>query len=329
MFLVTGGAGFIGSNVVAALDDLGERVVVSDWLGRDDHKWRNLAKRRLADLVRPEALAGFLDTRGFEIGGVVHLGAISTTTESDVDAIVANNFRLSVDLWNFCASAGVPFVYASSAATYGGGEHGFADRSDAEHLARLRPLNAYGWSKALFDRWVRREVDDGRPTPPRWVGLKFFNVYGPNEYHKGAQRSVAAQLFEQVVAEGRVRLFKSYDSRYADGEQLRDFVWIEDCVQATLWGLREAKAASDIYNVGSGRARSFLDLARAVFQVLGREPNIEFMELPQALRGKYQYYTCAEMGKFRAAGFLAPATSLEDGVRAYIENYLGAADRYR
>lgn len=329
MYVVTGGTGFIGSNIAAALDAAGEDVVIVDTLGCDDFKWRNIAKRRLVDLVTPEALPAFLTANRAAIRGIVHMGAISTTTETNVDVIVHNNIRLSIDLWTFASEHGIPLVYASSAATYGGGEQGFEDRDDETFLAGLRPLNPYGWSKHVFDRFVADKVKRGAPTPPRWVGLKFFNVYGPNEYHKGGQRSVAVQLHEQIRRQGFVRLFKSDNPDYADGEQLRDFVWVDDCASVALWALRTEGATSGLYNVGSGVARSFLDKAKIVFAALDLEPKVEFMDLPQNLRGKYQYYTRASLDKLRSAGYDLPATTLEVGLGRYVRDYLEAPDRFR
>jgi ADP-L-glycero-D-manno-heptose 6-epimerase len=329
MFVITGGAGFIGSNIAAALDVRGEDVVIVDWLGSDPYKWRNVAKRRLLDLIVPEALPAFLAGNESKIRGVVHMGAISTTTETDVDAVVRNNFRLSVDLWRFCAKAAIPLVYASSAATYGDGAQGFQDRFDTEYFEKLRPLNAYGWSKHVFDRFALRSALGGEPTPPRWAGLKFFNVYGPNEYHKGGQRSVAAQLHAQIRERGAVRLFRSDNPDYADGGQLRDFVWVGDCVDVALWALGDASAPSGLYNVGSGAARSFADKALIMFEELGVPENIEFIDLPENLKGKYQYYTCASLDKLRAAGFTRPTTSLEDGLRIYVRDYLETPDAFR
>lgn len=327
MYVITGGAGFIGSNIAASLDASGVDIVLVDWLGSDDFKWRNIAKRRVIDIVPPEEGAAFLEANRGRIRGLAHMGAISTTTETNVDSIVSNNFRYSVDLWTFCAREGVPFVYASSAATYGDGRHGFLDRFEVDYLAQLRPLNPYGWSKNVFDRWVLDRLQRGAPRPPRWAGLKFFNVYGPNEYHKGGQRSVAAQMHEQIRAHGRVRLFRSDNPSYADGEQLRDFVWVGDCVSVARWALEDASAPSGLYNVGSGVARSFADQAKIVFREMGVEPYIEFVDLPTNLRGKYQYYTCASMDKLRAAGFSKPQTSLEEGLHLYIRGYLEAEDR--
>ena len=328
MIVITGGAGFIGSNITAALDSAGADIVVSDHLGCDDLKWRNIAKRRLRDLVSPKATSAFLDGNRGKISGVVHMGAISTTTEADVDAIVHNNVRLSIDLWMYCAQEKIPFVYASSAATYGDGRQGFLDRLDDDYLSRLRPLNAYGWSKNMFDRWVLRATQTGEPTPPRWAGLKFFNVYGPNEYHKGDQRSVAVKFHAQIRERGRIRLFRSENPKYEDGGQLRDFVWVGDCVRAAVWALQAPTARSGLYNVGSGSARSFLDKAKIVFNEIGVEPSIEFVDLPANLRGKYQYYTCADMRKVRAAGFAGPSTTLEDGLRRYVHDYLEAEDSF-
>ena len=329
MYVITGGAGFIGSNIAAALDDAGEEIVIIDWLGADDTKWRNIAKRRLLDLVRPEAASAFLAANAGKIEGIVHMGAISTTTETDVDLIVESNIRLSIDLWAFAARHAIPLVYASSAATYGGGENGFVDDGSEAYLSTLRPLNPYGWSKNVFDRFVAERVRRGERTPPRWAGLKFFNVYGPNEYHKGGQRSVAVQLFEQIRAKGSVRLFRSDNPAYADGEQLRDFVWVQDCVDVALWALRTEGMTSGIYNVGSGTARSFLDKARIIFATLGMEERVEFIDLPDQLKGKYQYYTCANLEKLSSAGYNSPTTSLEQGLSRYVNDYLLKDDRFR
>jgi ADP-L-glycero-D-manno-heptose 6-epimerase len=328
VIVITGGAGFIGSNIAAALDTAGVDILIIDRLGSDDFKWRNIAKRRLLDLIPPEAASAFLDANRGKVRGVVHMGAVSTTTEADVDEIVRNNIRLSIDLWTYCGRERIPFVYASSAATYGDGREGFLDRFDDEYLSRLRPLNAYGWSKHMFDRWVLRETQIGDPTPSRWAGLKFFNVYGPNEYHKGDQRSVAVKLHAQIRERAGVRLFRSENAKYEDGGQVRDFVWVGDCVQATLWALQHPTAPSGLYNIGSGSARSFLDKAKIIFSEMHLEPNIEFVDLPANLRGKYQYYTCADMRRVRAAGFAYAPTTLEDGLKRYVHDYLEAEDSF-
>lgn len=327
MILVTGGAGFIGSNLVAALEADGEPVAVSDWLGSGD-KWRNLAKRELEALVLPEALDEWLEERGGELDLIYHLGAISSTTETDVDKLVANNLLLSQKLWTWCAENGVPLVYASSAATYGDGAHGFDDSLDRNYLAGLRPLNAYGWSKHVFDRWVARRVAEGWPSPPHWAGLKFFNVYGPNEYHKAGQASVAWHLFGQIGRGEPARLFRSHRPDYVDGGQLRDFVHVDDCVAVLRW-LAGQPEVSGLFNVGSGRARSFLDLATGVYEALGQEPRIEFVPTPEAIREKYQYFTEARMERLRASGFERNSLSLEEGLRRYVQNFLAAVDPYR
>ncbi|MEX2630728.1 MAG: ADP-glyceromanno-heptose 6-epimerase [Tistlia sp.] len=327
MILVTGGAGFIGSNLVAALDARTEPVAVSDWLGEGD-KWRNLAKRELEALIRPEALDDWLEERGGELDLIYHLGAVSSTTETDADRLVANNLLLSQKLWTWCAENGVPLIYASSAATYGDGAQGFDDSLDRAYLAGLRPLNAYGWSKHAFDRWVARRVEEGWPHPPHWAGLKFFNVYGPNEYHKGGQASVAWHLFGQLARGEPARLFRSHRPDYADGGQLRDFVHVEDCVEAMLW-LGGQPEVSGLFNVGSGKARSFLDLASGVFAALGQEPRVEFVPTPEPIREKYQYFTEARLDRLRAAGFQHNALSLEEGLRRYVQDFLAGEDPYR
>ncbi|MBR9825215.1 MAG: ADP-glyceromanno-heptose 6-epimerase [Alphaproteobacteria bacterium] len=327
MYIVTGGAGFIGSIIAAKLEEAGEDVAIVDWLGTE-MKWKNIAKRQLEDLIAPEKLFEALEHHGKDIKGIIHMGAISATTERDADLIAESNFRLSRDLWDWCSTHDVPFVYASSAATYGDGALGFDDEDDLGSMSKLRPLNAYGWSKWLFDVWARKQVNRGRPSPPVWAGLKFFNVYGPNEMHKGSMRSVAIQVFEQVSETGKMRLFASDHPDYEDGGQLRDFVWVEDCADIAIWCANGLKT-SGIYNVGSGKARSFKELAEAVFAAMGREPHLEFFEMPEKLKGQYQYFTQARMSKLRDAGCPIQSTPLEEGVRRYVQDYLAADDPYR
>ncbi|HLY56047.1 MAG TPA: ADP-glyceromanno-heptose 6-epimerase, partial [Stellaceae bacterium] len=293
MIVITGGAGFIGSNLVAALEPRGAGLVVVDRLGHDE-KWRNIAKRELEAVIPPQALFDHLDRAGTAIDCVFHLGAISSTTAADADSIVANNFTLSQRLWAWCASHKVRLIYASSAATYGDGTAGFDDDGSPEALARLRPLNAYGWSKHVFDRWVARQVERGEPRPPQWAGLKFFNVFGPNEYHKDSQRSVAHQIFETAQAGNPATLFRSHRKDYADGGQLRDFVWVDDVVDMMAW-LHDQPGVSGLFNAGSGKARSFADLAGAVFAALGRPADIRYVDTPASLQPKYQYFTEARM----------------------------------
>lgn len=328
MLIVTGGAGFIGSNLVAALEERGRGpLVVCDRLGSGD-KWRNIAKRDLASIVEPERLFDFLGDHRGDIETVFHLGAISATTETDIDLIVRTNITLSKRLWDWCADAGVRLIYASSAATYGDGSRGFDDDGSTEALSRLRPLNAYGWSKNVFDRCVARIVAEGGRRPPQWAGLKFFNVYGPNEYHKEGQTSVVLQVFEQAKAGQPARLFKSHRPDFPDGGQLRDFVWVDDCTALLLW-LHDSSRTNGLFNCGSGKARSFADLAAAVFRALDKEPAIEFVPTPEAIRDKYQYFTEAKMDRVRRLGFNQPATPLEEGVATYVRQYLAAADPYR
>ncbi|MFS2319016.1 ADP-glyceromanno-heptose 6-epimerase [Maricaulis sp. D1M11] len=327
MFLVTGGAGFIGSQIAAELEQQGEEVIILDWLGHE-YKWRNIAKRVPVDIRPPEDLDTVLATYGPALKGVIHMGAISATTERDGDLIVRSNFRLSCDLWTWCAHHDVPFVYASSAATYGDGHLGFADDDDLVSMSKLRPLNAYGWSKWVFDCWARKQVDAGKAQPPRWAGLKFFNVYGPNEQHKGSMRSVAIQVFEQVRETGAMRLFASDHPDYEDGGQLRDFVWVEDCARIAHWcatGLQQ----SGIYNVGSGTARSFKDLTEAVFHAMGHTPQISYFDMPEHLKGQYQYFTQARMDRLRDVGCPVQMTPLEQGVDRYVRDFLSTPDGFR
>lgn len=327
LYVVTGGAGFIGSNIAASLEARGDDVIIVDTLGVGE-KWRNISQRRLRDIVPPEQALAKLEPGRKQIAAVLHMGAISSTVETDVDLIVENNFRYSCALWNWCARARIPFVYASSAATYGDGAFGFDDRDDAEYLARLRPLNAYGWSKHLFDRWVIDACDRADLKPPAWAGLKFFNVFGPNEFHKGPQRSTALQIFQQIEAGEPVRLFQSHRPDYPDGGQLRDFVWVEDCAETAIW-LADRPAISGIYNVGSGRARSFADLAGAVGGAMGLNPDIEYIPMPGVLRSKYQYFTQAAIGKLETAGCPIRPRSLEDGVQRYVRDFLTTSCPFR
>lgn len=327
MIIVTGGAGFIGSNIVAELEkQRWKDIAVADWLGCDD-KWKNIAKRELAAVIVPENMMDYIYQYREEITAIIHMGAISATTEKNVDLIIKSNFQLSMDLWCFCRDCGKQFIYASSAATYGDGSLGFTDHDDLDFLNKLRPLNPYGWSKALFDRKIAREVKEGRKTPPQYAGLKFFNVYGPNEYHKGGQKSVIAHIFPQVENNEEVKLFKSYKPGIKDGEQKRDFVWVGDVVSVVLWLLNH-KNISGLFNVGSGEARSFYDLAAATWKAMGKEPKIGFKEMPDELKGKYQYYTKADLTKLRKAGYDKPMTGLEDGVKTYVQAYLCQKDQY-
>jgi ADP-L-glycero-D-manno-heptose 6-epimerase len=323
MHIVTGGAGFIGSNLVAALCADGQEVVVVDRL-RQGLKWRNIARHPVAAIVPPEDLPAFL-ARKPRVDALFHMGAISATTETDGDLVAATNIALPQRLWDWCAAAGVPFIYASSAATYGDGSQGFDDDAAPAALARLRPLNLYGWSKLAFDRRVAQMLAQGAPRPPHWAGLRFFNVYGPNEHHKGRMASVVLHKFNQVMRGEAATLFASDREGIADGEQMRDFVHVADCVAAMTWLARNPQA-SGLFNIGSGTARSFLDLTRAIFAALGRNDDIRFIPMPDDLRGKYQYFTQARMDRLRAAGFAHPPTSIEDGVRSYVQDVLMNAE---
>lgn len=326
MLLVTGGAGFIGSNVVASLNEAGRTdIAVNDILGTGQ-KWRNLAARRLAEFVPAGDLMRWLEGR--KLDAVVHMGAISSTTETNVDLLMESNFRLSLRLFEWCAASRTPFIYASSAATYGDGAAGFSDDWSAGGLARLKPLNPYGWSKHLFDQAVALRLARKDKLPPQWAGLKFFNVFGPNEYHKGDMMSLVAKRFDEAKAGGPVRLFKSHRAGVADGEQKRDFIYVDDAVAVVRW-LLETPAVSGIFNVGTGKARSFRDLMTAMFTTLGKEPKIDYVDMPDSIRDTYQYFTQAETGNLRRAGFTADFLSLEEGVKRYVSQYLDRADRFR
>lgn len=330
MYLVTGGAGFIGSNLVAALAARGAEVMVVDRLRAGDpgrEKWRNLAKHTIAGILPPEEIEDFwAETPA--IDAVLHMGAISATTATDGDLVAATNITLPLWLWAACAERGVPFIYASSAATYGDGALGFEDDMTPAALAALRPLNLYGWSKLAFDRRVADMLARGVPAPPQWAGLRFFNVYGPNEYHKGRMASVVFHKFHEVRGGGAARLFRADRPGMADGAQQRDFVHVDDCVAVMLW-LLDNPQASGLFNVGTGQARSFLDLVHAMFSAMGEAPRVEFIDMPADLIGKYQSFTEAPLGRLRAAGFTAPMTALEEGVGRYVRDFLMQPDPHR
>ncbi|WP_431281587.1 ADP-glyceromanno-heptose 6-epimerase [Humitalea sp. 24SJ18S-53] len=326
MYLVTGGAGFIGSNITAALCEAGQEVLVCDRL-RDGAKWRNLAKHRIAGLLAPDDLPRYLDGVP-KLDAIIHMGAISATTATDADLVAHTNLTLTLKLWDWCAAHGVPLIYASSAATYGDGDQGFSDDSSEAALARLRPLNLYGWSKHATDRRIMDLLARGRRAPPAWAGLKFFNVYGPNEAHKGRMASVVAHKYAQIAQGEPATLFASDRPGIADGDQKRDFVHVRDCVAAVLWLLKNPRAKG-LFNIGSGQARSFLDLTRAIFAALNRNADIRFVPMPEDLRGKYQYFTEAPLDRLRDAGYDHPPTSLEDGVADYVQNFLTQPDQHR
>jgi ADP-L-glycero-D-manno-heptose 6-epimerase len=326
MLLVTGGAGFIGSNVVAALNDASRSdVAVCDVLGHDG-KWRNLAKRQLADVVPPPELPAWL--QGRRLDAVIHLGAISETTATDGDLVIETNFRLSMRLLDWCTTTATPFIYASSAATYGDGAQGFGDDASLPALRRLRPMNLYGWSKHLFDMAVAERATKGDKLPPQWAGLKFFNVFGPNEYHKGAMMSVLARRFDDIKAGRVVQLFKSHREGVADGDQRRDFIYVDDVVRVMMW-LLATPSVSGIFNVGTGSARSFRDLIHSAYLALGAQPNIQYVDMPETIRNSYQYFTRSEVDRLHGAGYNGGFTRLEEAVAAYVKGYLDRPDRYR
>lgn len=329
IIFVTGGAGFIGSNIVARLaEDRSLDVVVCDRLREADlGKWRNLSKHAIGDFVAPGDMFDWLEKRWRDVEAVVHMGAISSTMETDADQIIQTNFGLSRDLYRWCADRQRRFVYASSAATYGNGAQGFEDQDDFESLAALRPLNAYGWSKALFDVFAARQAAR-EYAPPQWAGLKFFNVYGPNEGHKGPMRSVATQIWPSVRDGQSVQLFKSYREGVPDGGQKRDFVYVRDVADVVAW-LLASPEVNGVFNLGSGKARTFEDLARAVFAAAGKPPQIDYIPMPATLRDRYQYFTEARMQRLAEAGYSGGFTTLEAGIEDYVRGFLATDDPYR
>ena len=318
MIIVTGGAGLIGSSMVWQLNRAGiDDILIVDHLGNTTDKWKNLAPLRYNDYLERDAFQEkFLrgDFNQANIEGVIHFGACSATTERDCTYLVENNFRYTAMLAEFCVARNIRMVYASSCATYGDGSCGYLD--DENTIESLRPLNMYGYSKQMFDLWAKR-----RGYLNSLVGCKFSNVYGPNERHKANMRSVVLRSWEQITATGVMELFRSYKPEYADGEQLRDFLYVKDAVAMVEFLFNNSRAAG-LYNIGSGKAESWNKLVNAAFAALGKAPVIKYIDMPESLRDRYQYYTCAEIGKLRALGYDREITSLEDAVKDYLVNYL-------
>lgn len=326
MIIVTGATGFIGSNIVADLNARGRTdILLVDDLGTQG-KWKNIAKRRFVDIIDYRKLDSLLGTQT-KADAVFHMGANSSTTSTDGDEILEVNLHASMAWWKWCTRTGTPFIYASSAATYGDGQQGFNDDQSLPALDQLAPLNLYGWSKHAFDKWAVERAAEGN-APPQWAGMKFFNVYGPNEYHKGDMRSLVAKNTELIARGETIRLFKSHKEGFADGAQLRDFVYVKDCTAVMLW-LMDTPAHSGLFNLGTGQARSFVDLMHAIGAALGKPVNIEYVDMPESIRPNYQYFTQANMEKMRAciSGYMFH--SLEQGVADYVKNYLMPSDHYR
>lgn len=316
MIVVTGGVGFIGSAIVWKLNRMGiDKIVIVDELGKDD-KWKNLVGLRYEDFIHKDDFIAMVLNRNipFKVSTIIHMGACSSTTEKNADYLMDNNVHYSQELAKYSLANGIRFIYASSAATYGDGSNGYEDNDST--LNELRPLNMYGYSKHLFDTWVKRNglVD-------KIVGLKFFNVYGPNEYHKGDMRSVVHKAFEQVRDTGKVKLFKSYKPEYKDGEQKRDFVYVKDAVDMTLHFF-EHQNLNGIYNIGTGRAQTWLELVHSVFDALNKPVNIEFIDMPEEIKNKYQYFTEADTTKIKLTGYDNKIMNVREGVTDYIKNYL-------
>ena len=322
MIIVTGGAGFIGSAFVWRLNREGIRdIIIVDQLGTDD-KWKNLVGLTFTDYIHKDEFIemAIADEVPFEVSSVVHMGACSSTTERDADYLWENNYLYSREVADWALRHNARFIYASSAATYGDGSSGFSD--DHEIISRLKPSNMYGYSKQVFDLWVLKNKLENK-----MAGIKFFNVYGPNEYHKGDMVSVIYKAFHQIQETGKVCLFKSYKKEYPNGGQMRDFIYVKDCANV-MWWLLENPSVNGIYNLGTGKARTWNDLIAAVFSSMGRKTNIQYIEMPESLRNQYQYFTQAQMDKLKKAGCHVNFSSLEDSVRDYVTNYLQNADPY-
>jgi ADP-L-glycero-D-manno-heptose 6-epimerase len=325
MIVVTGATGFIGSNLVHALNRAGRAdIAVADTFGHEQ-KWKNLLATQFEAVIAPEDLVGWLGTRD-DVDAIIHMGAISATTATDGDLVMRTNFSLSVALLDYCTERQIPFVYASSAAVYGAGEQGFVDTLDLDALAALRPLNLYGWSKRQFDLVVANRLHRGAAMPPACIGLRFFNVFGPNEYHKGDMKSIVAKIAAPIARGERITLFKSHREGIADGDQRRDFIYVKDAVEATLALLD--RRATGIFNIGTGQARSFRELAEAVFTSLGKPIAIDYVDMPESIRANYQYFTEASLANLRQhcqPAFLPLEESVDDYVTTYLAKgaYLG------
>jgi ADP-L-glycero-D-manno-heptose 6-epimerase len=313
--IVTGSAGFIGSCLVQKLHEQGYRNIV----GVDDfskkEKLKNTSTKHYLEKISRTEFFSWMDTNNRHIQFIIHIGARTDTTETNWELLDELNLIYSQQIWENCAVYEIPLIYASSAATYGAGEYGYNDKHDI--VEKLKPLNLYGVSKNEFDKWALKQENE----PPFWAGLKFFNVYGPNEYHKKRMASVIFHAFNQIVNEGKVKLFRSHNPDFRDGEQSRDFIYVKDILEVIIF-LMETQSSSGIYNLGTGQARSFLDLVKATFKATNREENIEFIDTPLDIRGKYQYFTEANMEKLKKAGYDKPFSSLEEGVHDYVTNYL-------
>lgn len=331
MIVVTGAAGMIGSAIVWKLNEMGiNDILLVDKL-RHEEKWLNIRKRDYRDWMDRDSFLAYLtsDETANEITAILHMGACSATTETDGDYLMSNNYEYSKTLWSYCTKRNIRYIYASSAATYGAGELGYEDEKKLEDLKKLQPLNKYGYSKKKFDDWALQQKQE----PSFWAGLKFFNVYGPQEYHKGRMASMVFHTFHQYQENGKIKLFQSHKEGYEDGGQLRDFVYLKDVVNI-IYFLLTHTFPSGIYNIGTGVARSFLDLSMSTIRAASHNPNlkvedvVEFIPMPEDLQGRYQYFTQASMNKLKKAGYLEPMHSLEEGVLDYVQNYLSQEDSY-
>lgn len=328
MIAVTGAAGFIGSNLLAILEAKGLGPIVAIDTIDSDEKRNNVNKRTgIAWISPPNSLAA-LDQFSDRISAVIHLGAETSTTSTNRAKVFAVNVDYSRALWDWCARNKTPFLYASSASVYGDGTLGFIDDPSPSGMAQLKPLNIYGESKLTFDRYVADTVAIGQASPPQWTGLRFFNVFGPNEFHKGTQASVVSQMHPTAAAGKAYSLFRSHHEDFADGEQKRDFVFVDDCISVILW-LLDTPNVSGIFNVGTGEARSFLDLATAVYGAANHQLNVSWRDTPESLQKHYQYFTQADITRVRDAGYTSPFTSLEEGVSRTIKYFLSQTDPYR
>ncbi|MCQ2914810.1 MAG: ADP-glyceromanno-heptose 6-epimerase [Alphaproteobacteria bacterium] len=328
MYVIIGGAGFLGSNLAAGIEKagLGEISVVDNF--ETDERWRNIAKRNLRSIVAPRDLFEYLNSHNEQIDAIIHINYTGVTKEASVDDLIEERIILTWKLWCWCSENRVPYIYDSTSGVYGDGSQGFKDDDSLEALLKLQPLNPAAWTKLMIDRKIATNIAEGKKAPPQWIGFRCFNLYGPNEYHTTNHRSVVPGIYQAAKSGKLFPLFKSENPDYKDGEQLRDFIWVDDCVDIIIYFLQHPEI-SGIFNIGTGEARTYKDVLTCVYNAIGEKPELDFIDMPKDLRTHYQYYTKADVTKLRQVGYDKPFTSLEEGVSKYVHDYLEKTDMYR
>lgn len=328
MYVITGGAGFLGSNLAAGIEErnMGEITIIDRF--ENDNRWKNIAKRSIRDIVFPENMMEYLDKNANNIEGLIHISFTGFSEEKDVDQLIEERINTTWKLWEWCAEHRVPFVYDSTAGVYGDGSLGFVDDDSASGLSKLSPLSPAAWTKLFVDRKIVNTINAGEAVPPQWIGFRCFNLYGPNEYHSTRHRSVVPGIYNAAKSNRLFPLFKSANPSFKNGEQMRDFIYVDDAVDIVLWLIQHPEI-SGIFNIGTGHARTYLDVLKAVYEALGEKPEWDFIELPADVKEKYQYFTQADVQKLRSVGYTKPFTTIEEGVTKYVKEYLDTEDQYR